>query len=39
LQERALGPLGVVVCHGLGALTDLVDAVPLDATVHHIVRV
>ena len=38
LQERWLGPLGVVARHGLGALTDLVDAVPLDATVHYVVR-
>ncbi|WP_420454540.1 bacillithiol biosynthesis cysteine-adding enzyme BshC [Rubrivirga sp.] len=38
LQERALGPLGVVARHGLGALAEIVDAVPLDATVHHVVR-
>jgi bacillithiol biosynthesis cysteine-adding enzyme BshC len=38
LQERWLGPLGVVARHGIGALTALADAVPLDATVHHVVR-
>ena len=38
LQERSLGPLGVVTQHGVHALTDLADAVPLDATLHHIVR-
>ncbi len=47
LQERALGPLGVVARHGLGALAGLVDAVPLDASPsrpggprqHSVVRV
>ncbi len=38
LQERALGPLGVVARHGLGALAEIVDAVPLDATAHYVVR-
>ena len=38
LQERRLGPLGVVARHGLGALAALVDAVPLDATAHYLVR-
>ena len=38
LQERALGPLGVVARHGAGALAALVEAVPLDPTVHHTVR-
>lgn len=38
LQERWLGPLGVVARHGRGALAALVDAVPLDATAHHVVR-
>ncbi|PAP77521.1 bacillithiol biosynthesis cysteine-adding enzyme BshC [Rubrivirga marina] len=38
LQERWLGPLGVVARHGPGALADLVHAVPLDATAHHLVR-
>ena len=28
LQERALGPLGVVARHGVAALTDLVEALP-----------
>ena len=39
LQERTLGPLGVVARHGLGALADVVDAVPLDARHHYAVRV
>ena len=39
LQERALGPLGVVARHGVGALAALVDAVPLDARHHYAVRV
>ena len=39
LQERALGPLGVVARHGLGALAELVGAVPLDARRHYAVRV
>ena len=38
LQERALGPLGVVARHGVGALSDLVGAVPLDASSHYVVR-
>ncbi len=38
LQERRAGPLGAVARHGLGALAAWVDAVPLDATVHHVVR-
>ena len=38
LQERALGPLGVVARHGVGALSALVDAVPLDASSHYVVR-
>ena len=38
LQERALGPLGVVARHGVGALADLVGAVPLDASSHYVVR-
>ncbi|MDT0633233.1 bacillithiol biosynthesis protein BshC [Rubrivirga litoralis] len=38
LQERALGPLGVVARHGVGALADLVGAVPLDASAHYVVR-
>ena len=38
LQERALGPLGVVARHGPAAPPEIVGAVPLDATVHHVVR-
>ena len=38
LQERALGPLGVVARHGVDGLQDLVRDVPLDASVHHTVR-
>ena len=38
LQERALGPLGVVARHGVGALAEVVDAVPLDARHHYAVR-
>ena len=38
LQERSLGPLGVVARHGAHALTELADAVPLDATLHHVVH-
>lgn len=37
-QERVLGPLGVVARHGLGALPALVEAVPLDAFAHALVR-
>ena len=39
LQERALSPLDVVARHGLGFLPDTVAAVPLDASVHHVVEV
>ena len=38
LQERALGPLGLVARHGVGALTDIAEAAPLDASAHHVVR-
>ena len=38
LQERALGPLGVVARHGVGALEGFVEAVPLDASSHYVVR-
>ncbi|MGB3543478.1 bacillithiol biosynthesis cysteine-adding enzyme BshC [Rubrivirga sp.] len=37
-QERVLGPLEVAARHGLPAVRELVDAVPLDASVHHLVR-
>ena len=37
-QERVLGPLGLAARHGLGAVRGVVDAVPLDASVHHTVR-
>ena len=37
LQERALGPLGVVARHGTGALAAMGDAVPLDARRHYLV--
>ena len=38
LQERALGPLGVVARHGWGALAEIAAAVPLDARRHYAVR-
>ena len=38
LQERALGPLGLVARHGLDALAALAEAVPLDARRHYLVR-
>lgn len=38
LQERAVSPLDLVAQHGPGALRTLAGAVPLDASVHHIVR-
>lgn len=38
LQERALGPLGVVARHGVGVLADLVEAAPLDASAHYVVH-
>ncbi len=38
LQERALGPLGVVARHGTAALAAIADAVPLDARRHYVVR-
>ncbi len=38
LQERALGPLGVVARHGVQALAAFADAVPLDARRHYLVR-
>ncbi|WP_412067079.1 bacillithiol biosynthesis cysteine-adding enzyme BshC [Rubrivirga sp. IMCC43871] len=38
LQERKLGPLGVVARHGVAGLRALVDALPLDATTHYTVR-
>ena len=38
LQERALCPLQTVAQHGAGALGDIVRAVPLDPSVHHVVR-
>ena len=38
LQERALSPLQVVAQHGAGALGELVRSVPLDPSVHHVVR-
>ena len=38
VQERALGPLGVVARHGVAALAAVVNAVPLDARSHYVVR-
>ncbi|WP_412060181.1 bacillithiol biosynthesis cysteine-adding enzyme BshC [Rubrivirga sp. IMCC45206] len=38
LQERSLGPLGVVARHGVGGLRAIVEALPLDATTHYTVR-
>ena len=38
LQERALSPLHVVALHGTEALSGFVEAVPLDPSVHHVVR-
>ena len=38
LQERALGPLGVVARHGPAALAAFADAVPLDARRHYLLR-
>ena len=38
LQERALSPLQVAARHGLDAFPRLVDAVALDPSVHHVVR-
>ncbi len=38
LQERALSPLQLVAARGRYALRDLAAAVPLDASVHHLVQ-
>ena len=38
LQERTLGPLGLVARHGRAALSEIVAAVPLGGTAHHVVR-
>ena len=38
LQERALAPLGLVARHGVEGLRETIEAVPLDASVHHTVR-
>ena len=38
LQERVLGPLGLVARHGVGGLREIAEAVPLDGAVHHVVR-
>ncbi len=37
-QERVLGPLGLAARHGLEAVREVVDAVPLDARTHYVVR-
>ncbi len=38
LQERALSPLGLVARHGVDGPRRLLAAVPLDASVHHVIR-
>ena len=38
LQERALSPLQIAARHGLNVFPDLVGSVPLDPSVHHVVR-
>ena len=38
LQERALGPLGIVARHGVGALREIPESVPLDGSSHYVVR-
>lgn len=38
LQERTLSPLHAVALHGVGGPAALARAVPLDASVHHTVR-
>ncbi len=37
LQERALAPLQLVALHGPDVFTRVIDAVPFDPTVHHVV--
>jgi uncharacterized protein YllA (UPF0747 family) len=38
LQERAISPLQFAVLHGPDVFTDLIGAVDLDPSVHHIIR-
>ena len=38
LQERVISPLQLVAAQGTGVLRNLVASVPLDASVHHVIR-